>query len=416
MSDIVDNGPAPAAPDSTSAPETQEQVSPPNPIKTEPQPAEPKPEPEEKPKLSARDAIKQAKEKLEAKEKEADKAKPVETEAKEKGKEQTDKAEDKTEKAVPKEEAEKPEAKDKKDEATEKAKEARTEQKDNKDDQPRFDPPKRFSSDAQKEWDTVPTSVKAEVHRAIRENEEGINKYKASHERYEQFKDYDETAKQNGRDLKESIGKIVEFEKVMQQNPLAAVNYALKEAGPRKPDGSPLTVDDIVSHVHGQSDDQRLQQAHSQVSQLRQENEKLKAHIQQTEAAAKIPDVVAEFAADPANDRFDELSDAIITLLETEVAPGIPLAPDLQTAYKLAAAFSKPETNGAHTTKPQEGAHTADTPDDDTEAQTLKAQAAAAEKAAQSVKGAPGSGSNPAKKPQSATVRESLHRALRQAG
>jgi hypothetical protein len=410
MSDL-DTGAAPAAADRTVAPE--EVVQTPNPVKTDPMPAETAEE--EKPKLSARDAIKSAREKIEAKAKEeqpvekpkptkTDSSKPDDVKAAEPAKQDNPPAKP----AKPAEETGKTENEP----ANEPAKPAKADADtgDKPTRTPIHEPPKRFSPDAQRDWKTVPDSVRGEIHRAISENEQGLNKYKASHERYETFKEYDETAKANGRDLKDSIAKVLEFEKAMTKNPLAAMNYALREAGPRKPDGSPITIDDIVASVAGKSVDERVSAVHQENQQLRAELAQIKQEAQAREAEMRIPQEVQKFAAE--NDRFEELADTIAVLLETGTTK------DLKAAYALAETF-RPAT-GAHTaahdgthTPAQTGAHTAD---DDTEAQTLKAQEEAAAKAASSVKGAPGRGSSTARKSQQTTIRDSLRNAFANAG
>lgn len=184
------------------------------------------------------------------------------------------------------------------------------------------DAPSRFDDAAKTEWANAPESVKGAVTRAVKELEDGIAKYKGSHERYEQFKEYDETAKANGRDLKQSIASVLEFEKTIKTNPLAAIDYALREAGPRDSQGRPITLNDIVEHVSGQSTDQRVQQAQTRIQEL-------ETQIQQMEYAKKVPDMVAEFAA--THDRFEELTDVIVPLLKA--------GHELETAYELAAAL-----------------------------------------------------------------------------
>jgi hypothetical protein len=133
--------------------------------------------------------------------------------------------------------------------------------------------------------------------------EEGHTKYKAEATRYNDFKEYDETAKSNGRDLKESIGKVVEFEKMMKQNPVAAMEFVLREAGPRKQDGSPLTMTDVATFISGQHPDQRLQSANTRIQQLEAENSRLK---QESEA----PKVVDKFLSDnpEAGDYIDDIA------------------------------------------------------------------------------------------------------------
>ncbi len=186
----------------------------------------------------------------------------------------------------------------------------------------KFEAPARFNQQAKTDWANVPDSVKAETLRAHKELEEGHAKYKASHDRYEQLRSFDETAKSNNRDLKESLQQIVEFENTMKSNPMAAIDFALRHAGPRKSDGSPLTINDIVQHVSGQSTDQRLHTAQTRINEL--ENK-----IRDMEAAAEAPRIIEEFRS--SHDRFDELKTVIVPLLKA--------GHSLETAYELADAL-----------------------------------------------------------------------------
>lgn len=193
----------------------------------------------------------------------------------------------------------------------------------------RYEAPARFNDQGKAEWANAPESVQAEVHRTIKNLEDGYAKHKEGAERYEKFRQYDDVAKTNGRDLTESIAKVIEFEKAMAQNPLAAINFALREAGPRGPDGNPITIDDIVAHVSGQSGDERLATANSRIREL-------EAKIQHMETTAKLPDMVAEFAAK--HERFEELSDVIATLIEAGTAKDLPAAYKLATVLRPVAA------------------------------------------------------------------------------
>lgn len=264
---------------------------------------------------------------------------------------------------------------------------------------PHHDAPARFLEHSKRDWANVPESVQEDIHRVISENEKGIQKYKTSHERYETFREFDETAKKNGRDLRESIGKLVEFERVLAQNPLAAINFALREAGPRGPDGRPITVDDIVAHVHGQSNDERLQAAQRENQQLRGMIERMKGDQRAAEAAQRIPDEVAAFARE--NPRLNELGEQIATLIETG------LAADLPTAYKLAEMFV-PASNAGTSSQPLK-------PAESVPAQT---QAPALNPAgSKSVSGAPAGGVSPTSKQQVPSSNlEAVKRAMARAG
>ncbi|WP_434733757.1 hypothetical protein NL154_05665 [Rhizobium sp. YTUHZ044] len=239
----------------------------------------------------------------------------------------------------------------------------------------KFDAPARFNAQAKADWANASDSVKAETIRAIKELEDGHTKYKASHERYEQLRQFDETAKSNNRDLRESLQQVIEFETTMKSNPLAAIDFALRHAGPRKSDGSPLTINDIVQHISGQTTDQRLQTAQAEIHQLRQK-------LQEKETQEQLPKIIDEFKSAEGHERFDELTPVMIPLLKA--------GHTLETAYELADAL-KPATQAK--SEPLTPAHEA-------QAQTLANATPAPKPAAnpaglKSISGNPSLGSNP---------------------
>ncbi len=180
-----DTGAAPAAAEPSAA-SNEQVVQTPNPIRTDPQPAPKEPaKAEEKP--SARDAIAKAREKVKEAEKtdaankpvksDPAKAEPTKTNAKE------------PEKATPKRidgETETRAAGTSRRTAAEKHNSSnRRPARSNEGQQPakpRYEAPKRFSSDvaASADWAKTPESVQAAVHRVQREMEDGITKHKTS--------------------------------------------------------------------------------------------------------------------------------------------------------------------------------------------------------------------------------------------
>lgn len=201
-----------------------------------------------------------------------------------------------------------------------------------------YEPPARFNDQGKAEWQATPDSVKAEVHRAIKNLEDGYVKHKEGAERYEKLRQYDEIAKQNGRDLSASLGALKQFEDTMRSNPLAAIDYALREAGPRKPDGSPLTLNDIVSHLSGQTTDQRVQAAQARIHEL-------ETQIARRDQEAELPRMVDEFKA--SHPRFDELADVMAVLIKNNTAP------DLAGAYELAELLRPVAASSAPSALPQ---------------------------------------------------------------
>lgn len=203
----------------------------------------------------------------------------AETEAKEKGQKAADDAKAKAEeaKAADKgkepDKAEKPEAKAEKarDEtgkfaraeknedqpekadkgAPEKAAAERSAPEDNRQSEGRkyAEPPARFLPEARTKWANVPNEVKAEFHRVSQEMESEIAQSKETRDRYEPIRQFDEIARSNGRELKDSLAKVVQIEQQLARNPISGLDAILREIGPRKPDGSPVTLMEVAQHI-----------------------------------------------------------------------------------------------------------------------------------------------------------------------
>lgn len=188
---------------------------------------------------------------------------------------------------------------------------------------PHHEPPARFHETAKREWETAPESVKEEVHRAIKNLEDGHQKYKGDAERFEKVREFDELARKNGREgVHESLKQVVEIEQAFQRNPIEGLKRVTDHFG--------INLQAAAARIMGENPDQRVHEAHTRIQEL-------EAKIQHMEMAAKAPDIVAEFAAK--NERFEELSTVIATLLKTGVAH------DLESAYELAAALKEPASS-----------------------------------------------------------------------
>lgn len=329
MSDTVLDGGAPAPADS-SAVLHNDVINADNPIDARLPAKEPeKVEPEPKKAPSASDAVKQAMEKVkadtEAKAKEAAenaKAKVTEQEAKAKVeiKEPAPKPRDETGKFQPQQP---------KEQATQQAQEPAKVSA-------YRDAPSRFDDAAKAEWEKVPESVRGATDRALRELEQGIQKYKGHSDRYEQLREFDDVARQNGRDLKDSLATLLQIERTMAQNPIAGLEATLRALGAKKADGSPVTLLDVASYVMGQSPEERASQQNSTIAALQSQVAELTERLggvsqtiqQQTQNATLQQ--VQEFASKPEHSRFDELSQDIGFFLETKRAS------TLKEAYELA--------------------------------------------------------------------------------
>lgn len=156
------------------------------------------------------------------------------------------------------------------------------------------EPPARFLPEAREKWANVPSNIKAEFHRVSQEMEAETAKYRESHERYESVRQYDEVARTNGRELKDSLAKVVEIEQAIARNPITGLEAVLREIGPRKADGSPLTLMEVAQHIvqNPQAYQQAMQHTAPQPQQAPQKDpeiEALRSEIQSMKAQAIIP-------------------------------------------------------------------------------------------------------------------------------
>lgn len=260
------------------------------------------------------------------------------------------------------------------------------------------DAPGRFSSDAKAAWETAPEPVKAEIHRAIRELEDGQQKYRQSHERYERIRQFDEIAAGNGGDLRQSLEKVVALEQAFARSPVEGMQRICDHFG--------INMRALAAHVMGQTPDQVQMHQDQTITGLRHEIESLRQQLggvvdgfHEQRVAAVSRDVEA-FAAD--NPRFyDVMDDVAFFLTSGRIDPNLPQMERLSEAYRLAERLNPPLQSPSLHTPPLRPA-----PD-------LRAQTA---KGSKSVSGAP-SGSNPdaGAKTETVSIKEAIRRARAQA-
>lgn len=278
--------------------------------------------------------------------------------------------------------------------------------------------PARFLPEARARWANVPNEVKAEFHRVQAEMEGEITRHKASAERYEQFRRYDEMAKANGRDFAtDSLPKILQFESMMRSNPLMALDYALKEAGPRRQDGSPLSLVDVIQYVaqnpQALAQAQRLAQGQqgaggqrggmpAQQPQENAEIAQLRSEIQLMRAETTVLPMMQRFAAERPD--YVELEPRIEAILKSGVVEqlyGTGLSPEqrLSEAYRMAGG-SSPSRSGSEPAPAHSSAPTAPRPVNP-------------DAGKKSVRGAPANGASPATDDDETDLEELLRKEYR---
>lgn len=383
MTDVVDTGPAPAAPEATAVPINEAPVTPPNPIESNGPEKAPEPV-ETKPSSSVKEAIAKA----EAKLKEAPKAeaKP-EPKAKAEPAKEEPKAEprprDETGKFASKQPAQAAEKPQESPEAKPVPEQPKTET--------RFrEAPKRFSDDAKQAWETAPEPVKAEIHRAVKELEEGIGKYR---EAFEPLKPYVQLAQQHNTTIDKALGQYITFERALRSSDPAQRDAALHDvfhtAGVNPREWAAQLLNQTPDQITSQQD-ATIRELRQQISRLEQQVGGVTQTVQQQREAATLQEVTQFAEAHP---RFEELANDIAFFMQSGRAS------TLSEAYELAERLN-PAPAPAPAPVPIIPAPT---------------PVAHTDKGTKSISGTPSHGSSPAKQAPSKSIRDALKSAMARA-
>lgn len=210
------------------------------------------------------------------------------------------------------------------------------------------EPPARFLPEARTKWANVPNEVKAEFHRVSQEYEQREQQTRQSVERYESIRQFDDMARSNGRELKDSLAKMVQIEQALARSPIMGLEMILREIGPRKADGSPLSLHDIATHV-ARLTPQQFAQNMGQMNQPRPAQQQADPKVVALEQKlAAMEGRLAEQSATPIIERFaaehpdyHSLEQQIATVLKSgiiEQTKGSGLTPEqrLAEAYRIA--------------------------------------------------------------------------------
>lgn len=233
---------------------------------------------------------------------------------------------------------------------------ARTE----KDDQPKeerklVEAPSNFLPKAKEVWRNTPHAVQAEVARMVQEHQEASERVRETTERYESLRQYDDLARSNGRDLRESLERMTQVENLLQQNPIAGLNAILMEVGPRKADGQPYSLMEVAQFI-AQQDPQQYQQMVRPPQEAPREDPRvveLQQQLAQVQHRQIHDTVIAPFAQ--AHPRFAELERDIAFFLQSDRIP-TSLSPQdrLAAAYDMAERINPP-SYADDTVSPQQG-------------------------------------------------------------
>jgi hypothetical protein len=271
--------------------------------------------------------------------------------------------------------------------------------------QKHHEPPARFLPKAKEVWANVPHAVKGEIARLSQEHEAEVTKYREAGERYEPIRQYDELAKRNGRELKDSLAKVTEIETALARNPIAGLESILREIGPRKADGSHVSLFEVAQYIVQQGPQQfaqsvqSAQQTQTQQRQPDPEVQALKQEIQTMRAEQVEASIITPFAA--ANPRYHELQEDIAFFLQSGKIPAS-LSPQekLEAAYDMAVRINPTSSV---------------TPSQAREAPAVANPAPSDEAGAKSIRGAPNGQDPDEEDPDATDIRKLLRREMRKA-
>lgn len=270
------------------------------------------------------------------------------------------------------------------------------------------EPPQRFAPAAKAEWEKVPEPVRAEIERSHKELEQGIQKYKANAEQFEELAEYVELSKKHyNQPLKETLKYYAELDRTLA-NPETAMGALEKIVSNMKyqaADGKTYNWDlpQLAQYILDQGVDtfqdpaadikRELADVKRQLTEFQQGITKQR-ETERERSTQTLEQKINEFATQ--NSRFDELwEDVELELHNPKFAAGKDPLERLKLAYEKVERL-----NPAPSLAPPAPAIAAP----DAAAQTRKASA--------SVTGAPGAGSNPAKKPVPSSSRDALKAAF----
>jgi hypothetical protein len=248
--------------------------------------------------------------------------------------------------------------------------------------------PARFSADAKAAWRGVPDSVKGEVGRAFRELEGGMARYQ---EAFEPLRSYFHMASQSNTTVHDALERYTALDgALISEEPgtrLQAIESILDYAG--------ITPRQYASFILGQKPDEMQTRNDETVRDLRQQITSLHHHlggitksIQDRYEDETLRQVEAFAEANPRLNEPD-FQMTVLRLLQTQMAT------DLQSAYEMAERLTPAPNRIALIPRP-------------TAAQTRNGNL--------SVTGAPGAGSNPARRKAPSTARESVDGAFASLG
>jgi hypothetical protein len=261
--------------------------------------------------------------------------------------------------------------------------------------------PAKFMPDAKEKWAHTPRAVQREVETMIAASERREQEHRETSERYSRLRDFDELARSNGRDLRESLERVKAFEDTMRASPITALNMALMEVGPRKNDGQPYSLYEVAQFIVGQGPEGYQRLVQQQQPQQQQEDPRigqLQRQLQEVQAQTIADNVIAPFKA--SHPRYEELQDDIAFFLKSgKIDPNLSHLDRLEVAYDMAERINPSPHASAYEDK--DGLE----PEGDRVERNLSGS--------KSIKSAPGSITPDEEPERGGSIREQLERAIR---
>lgn len=265
--------------------------------------------------------------------------------------------------------------------------------------------PSRFAKEAREAWNTTPPAVQVEVDRAIRELSAGLEKYKGDAEAFVALKEYDQMARQSGRDLPSVLKDFVSTENMLRQDPVRGIMALCTQHLGIDPRQLGAALMGQQANVSQSAERQQIEALQREIASLKEGFTGVNTTLKQRQEA-ETARMVEDFSRD--KPYFDDLADPIAALLTDglEHDGAVYKAKTLQSAYKMA--FDHAERFSPAVYAKMQAEKTAAKPTQPQPDQTRS-------KASISISGAPG-GSDPHQKKAGGSIRDSLRDGFASAG
>lgn len=273
---------------------------------------------------------------------------------------------------------------------------------------PLSEAPSRFSPDAKAAWASVPDSVKGEVQRALRETEQGVEKYREAATAYDStFRPFDEMAKRSNLDSAKTLANYVNIDMLLAKDFDAGITQIFKNKGQDARAWAAKVMGAPAPATAPQ--DQTIAELREQITQLQRGFQGVHQTIEQQRAGQIGQSLEGFIQALPETDR------GLFTELDNEIAAHLQADPSIT----LADAFAKAKAEDAERYTRRYGAQTlaATVPPAPATAQTRTLASPPQTRAGElSISGAPGAGSNPSTRKTPSSPRAAIDSAFADLG